>query len=79
MSQIDTAEIRFLRQSALACLDDSDQQIGLRGAAWRVADAGLLIRGALPYDASGVALDCTTGRGALLPAPQKADYIMIFR
>jgi hypothetical protein len=41
-------------------------------AAWRVADAGGLLREALealPHEADLIGLDCPTGRGYVLPKP----------
>ena len=66
-------EIRTLLNSALACLDSSDKVNGIRSAAWRVADAGLLIRSAIPNDDTTPGINEPTGRGAILPVLQLVD------
>lgn len=59
--------IRTLLLSALACLNTGDLDTGLKSAAWRVADAGLLLRRAIPDDGWIAGVTVATGRGALLP------------
>ena len=59
--------IRTLLLSALACLNTGDLDTGLKSAAWRVADAGLLLRRAIPDEGWIAGVTVATGRGALLP------------
>jgi hypothetical protein len=68
------AEIEALLQVAANCLADARQASGERAAhaagsaAWRIADAALLLRTALEQDGiGGCGITEPTGRGALLP------------
>lgn len=66
-SSKDLAEIENLLHSALACLQTKG---GEGSMAWRLADAGLLLRKVLEAQGKqGVGITDPTGRGALLPLP----------
>lgn len=67
-------EIEHLLRVALNCLGDARQRSGndaaaaAGSAAWRIADAALLMRDALESEGiEGCGITSPTGRGALLP------------
>lgn len=62
-------EVTALLQVAIECIDSGD----LDRAAWRIADAGALLRADMQRDGwqDVVGLDVETGRGAKLPKLRK--------
>lgn len=67
-------EIESLLRVALNCLGDARQRSGdaaaaaAGSAAWRIADAALLMRAALESEGiEGCGITSPTGRGAILP------------
>ena len=61
-------QVRSLLHAALLQLDSATDTAGLDRSAWRIADAGLLLREFCESRGiTGIGIDEPTGRGATLP------------
>jgi hypothetical protein len=67
-------QVRSLLHTALRQLDSATGTTGLDRPAWRIADAGLLLREFCESRGiTGMGIDEPTGRGATLPNQQGDD------
>lgn len=67
-------QVRSLLHAALLQLDNATGTAGLDRPAWRIADAGLLLREVCESRGiTGIGIDEPTGRGATLPNQQGND------